>query len=86
LEEDNGFTILLAWQNSHSQINSSIAISNNQVLTTKDIISDKLVSIRCLVKESSATNAVNGNMDVDDTSGLKTSTRIKKAPVTKDFL
>jgi hypothetical protein len=64
-------------------------VSNNQDLITNNIIWDKLVSSPCSVKESSASCAVNGNIHIDNPRLLKTrtSTRVKKAPVTeRDFL
>jgi hypothetical protein len=81
LEVEKGSTITLAWQNNHSQIIPSIAVSNNQNLTTKDIISDKLVDSPCIIKESSDSNAA-GRAQIG-----RTSSRLNKATISrsKDF-
>jgi hypothetical protein len=82
LEADTGSTIVLAWQVSYSQVSSSTTVLAIQDLTTNDIILDKPVSIPSLVKESSSSSRVNGNINIDKPVMLKsrTSSRIKKAP------
>jgi hypothetical protein len=89
LEVGTGSLIALVWRNSYSQASPPTAISVNQDLITNNIIQDKLVSIPCSVKKSSVSCAVNGITNIDNPRLLKTrtSTRVKKAPVTKrDFL
>jgi hypothetical protein len=80
--------VALAWQNGYLQASPSITIPDNQNLITNNIILDKLVSNPCSVKGSSASCSVNDNMNIDNLRLLRTrtSSRVKKAPVTKrDF-
>jgi hypothetical protein len=98
LEEDTGSPITLSWQDDYLQDSSSstasysspVAIFDNQDLITNDIIMDKLAIIPCSEKESSTSCEVNDNINVRNSGMLKTrtSSRVKKAPVTKkeDFL
>jgi hypothetical protein len=81
LEVGTGSLIALAWRDGYLQGSPPPAISDNQDLITNNIIWDKLVSIPCSVKESSASCAVNGNINIDNPRLLKTrtSTRVKKA-------
>jgi hypothetical protein len=66
LEVGTGPLIALAWWDSYSQASPPTAISVNQDLITNNIVQDKLVSIPCSVKESSASCAVNGIINIDN--------------------
>jgi hypothetical protein len=72
LEEITGSSVALAWQDGYLQASPPVTISDNQDLITNNIIMDKLVSIPCSVKESSASCAVNDNMNIDNLRLLKT--------------
>jgi hypothetical protein len=92
LKEVMGSVITLAWLDSNFQDSSSLvasnstlpAISDNQN-TTNEIIVDTSASTPCLDRESLTSCTVNGNINVGNPSILmtRTSSRIKKAPVTK---
>jgi hypothetical protein len=79
--------VALAWQDGYLQASPPITIPDNQDLITNNIILDKLVSIPCSIKESSASCSINDNMNIDNLRLLKTRTsrRVKKGPVTKRF-
>ena len=98
LEEDTGSPITLAWQDGYLQVSSSstascsspVSIFDNQDLVANDIIMDRLAIVPCLDKEGSTGCVVDDNINVSSSGMLKTrtSSRVKKAPVTKkeDFL
>jgi hypothetical protein len=93
LKEDMGSVITLAWLDSNFQDSSSLvasystppAISDNQNTTTNEIILDRLASTPCLDKESLTSCTINGNINAGDPSILmtRTSSQVKKAPMTK---
>jgi hypothetical protein len=73
-EEVTGSSVALAWQDGYLKASPPITISDNQDLITNNSVLDKLVSIPCSVKESSASCAVNSNTDIDNLRLLKTRT------------